>query len=139
MLKSNRKYLTLKKYFLALGMLVYLAGTFHHEIFEGIHILSHQLSGDYIHHSHNANHNDTDHKHKLLQKLKTALEAHHQTPITQEKQPKLSFEKKCFLNFFIGLPDTLTITQKEKITLTNHQLPSKPYLQIITPPPQLYI
>ena len=137
--KPKQKYLSLKKYFIALGMLVYLAVTFHHEIFEGIHILSHQLSGDYIHHSHKTNHNETDHKHKLLHKLKTALESHQQTPFTQEKQPKYSFEKKYFLNFFIGLPDTFTIRQKEKITLINQQLPASPYLQIITPPPQLHI
>ena len=137
--KPKQKYLSLKKYFLALGMLVYLAVTFHHEIFEGIHILSHQLSGDYIHHSHNANHKETDHKHKLLQKIKTALEAQQQTPFTQEKQAKSSFEKKYFLNFFIGLPDTFTLTQKGKISLRDQQLPANPYLQIITPPPQLYI
>ena len=137
--KPKQKYLSLKKCFLALGLLVYLAVTFHHEIFEGIHILSHQLSGDYIHHSHNANHKETDHNHELLQKLKTALEAQQQTPFTQEKQTKTSIEKKYFLNFFIDLPDTFTLTQKGKISLRDQQLPANPYLQIITPPPQLHI
>ena len=138
MLPSKQRFSALKKYLFGFAILVYLAGTFHHEIFEGLHILSHHLTDGYTPHSHHAD-DIADHEHKLLEMVETALVENKNTPVTQKEQPQFSFEKIKYQNNLNAFSIITQTIEKEKIPSFNQQLPTSPFLKIIPPPPKFCV
>lgn len=137
-MRTDRKYLTLKKCLLGLAVLVYLTGIFQQELFEVTHILAHQFDGGYTYHSHHADGNISDHEHQMLDIAKTAFEPPKDAPVSQENRPKLSFDKMLPIYLPIALQTHLGGLKKKKIPLFNLQLPATPFLQLSTPPPDFH-
>lgn len=131
---SNFPLSPLRKCLLGLALLVFLTGTFHEGIFEIAHTLSHQFKGGHSYHSH-SNLEDTDHKHVILDISKMAFEKQNDSPISQDNQQKLTFDKTPQTCGSVAFQINLTESKNKKILFPNLQLPATPALQINVPPP----
>lgn len=139
-MSSRLKYRALKKCLLGLVLLVFGVGTFNQGIFEIIHILSHQLSGGYTHHTHHSDLENTDHEHVILDLTEIAFERDDHTPNRPDQRLQLSYDKIPKICPSIVVHATSAGEPKHKITTFFYlRVPPTPYLQIPTPPPNLVI
>ena len=138
MLRPPLKYSSLRNYLFVLGLTLYLTYSFQSEIYDGLHILSHQLSGGYTHHTHQIDKEPAKHEHQLLSKLKNVISAHHKPPITQQKKMKYSTVDKSYHLSFIA-QRTVWEERSEELFINDQRLPTSPFLRVITPPPQASI
>lgn len=136
--ESIIKYSFLRKSFLIIGIIAYLAYSFQMEILDGLHVLSHQLSGGYTQHTHHIDKETKEHQHQLLSKLKNVFSDQHKTPITQQKKLKYSIVDKFHHGPFND-PSIVWEERSRKLFINDNKIPASPFLQVITPPPQAII
>ena len=136
LLQADPKHLMLKRCLLGVALLVLLAGTFRHGVYEVTHALSHYFTDGHAHHSHHADGGGSDHHHVVLDISSSAFEVHDDAPSSSEEDRlKLSYDR--ILHIFIPItPETKSVSwENKKIVLFDLQLPATPFRQTATPPP----
>lgn len=135
-MQADPKYLTLKHCLLGLAVLILLAGTLRHGLYEVAHALSHYVTDGHGHHSHHVGGVGTDHHHVVLEISHNALELHDAASLPAgEDELTLSYDR--ILHVIVPFaPDPQSFRwENKKIPLFDLQLPPSPFRRTATPPP----
>ncbi|MCY7327267.1 MAG: hypothetical protein LH618_01820 [Saprospiraceae bacterium] len=116
-------------------LLTCLMAAFQEEILEIAHSFSHHFKGRHSYHSHHADGEDTDHEHAILDITKIAFEEYSDSPDLQDKEQQFSFDKIPPLCVSLDLQTALGGLKNKSIPISNLQLSTIPFLEIIVPPP----
>lgn len=133
------EYPSIKKCLIGVVLLVCMAGVFQQGIFEIVHVLSHQFTGGYNFHSHHSDLEDSDHEHFISGLSKRAFEQFINAPANQDKRLQVPLDKIPQICPSIVYKIDLAESKNKNKPFFNWQLPSCPFLQITTPPPEFAI